>query len=389
MQRKLLDVLSYHQSMPEIPIEATSARYSVLVDRGLLSDLAKRIRAKTKHISAVFLVTSPEIDALWGAAVRDSFRVSAVPVHTLHVPAGEQHKRLGTLERLGEQMAQLGADRDALLLAVGGGVIGDITGFLAAVYMRGIRYVQVPTTLLAQVDSSVGGKTGVNLAAGKNLVGSFHHPVAVFADVDTLATLPERELRAGLQESVKAAILRDPELFAFMESHVPALLAGDPEALLHVVERSVQIKADVVAEDEYEAGVRMILNLGHTVGHAIEAATNYTTLLHGEAIGWGMVAALRLAEARHAIAVEDARRIEALIHRCTNLPLFEASAADLVSMTAADKKNRSGTRSFILPTGIGTVEIVRDVSDSELLSATKAMLDEMHQTTTARRGTRA
>ena len=368
--------------MRQILITTPSASYPVVIGRGLLPLLGQSTaEAVAGPLSRVFVVTSPEIDALWGASVRDSLSAAGTTVATLHVAAGEQHKRLITVEHLCQQLAELHADRDSLLLALGGGILGDVTGFVAAIYMRGIRYVGVPTTLLAQVDSSVGGKTGVNLVAGKNLIGSFHHPAAVFADIDTLRTLPPRELRAGLQESVKAAILRDPELFAFLEANCGKLIDGDADALQHVVERSVQIKADVVTADEREGGLRMILNLGHTIGHAIEAATRYKVLLHGEAVGWGMIAALRLAEARQAIDPTAAARIARLIHRATELPGFDAAADDLIALAATDKKNRSGTRSFILPTGIGSVEIVRDVTEDELRDATAAMLQEMRTMT--------
>ncbi len=364
--------------MSKIRVQTGSATYSVHIGRGLLASLAGISVQLAGKASRVFVVTSPEIDRLWSAPIREGFAALGIPVVTLLVPPGEQHKRLLTLERLCEELAAHGADRDSLLIALGGGVIGDLCGFLAAVYMRGIHFVQVPTTLLAQVDSSVGGKTGVNLAAGKNLVGSFNHPLAVFADIDTLATLPARELRAGLQESVKAGVIRDPALFDYMEQHVDSILHGDAEALQHVVESSVRMKAEVVGIDERENGLRMILNFGHTVGHAIEAATNYKALLHGEAIGWGMVAAVRLAQLRGVLGSADAGRIVTLVHRYSDLPPFEASMQQLVALTGSDKKKRSGTLSFVLPVAIGRVEIVRDVTDAELGEAVDAMLNEMH-----------
>ncbi len=361
--------------VPVLDVHTATATYPVHIGPGVLRHLPAVISALPGAVSKAVMITSPAIDQLWGDATR-----AVVPhrTHTLHMLAGEQHKRLSTLETLCEQLAELGADRDTLLIALGGGVVGDITGFLAAVYMRGLRFLQIPTTLLAQVDSSVGGKAGVNLAAGKNLVGSFHQPVAVLADTDTLATLPERELRAGLQESVKSAILGDADLFDYMEQHIAAILAGDPEKLAHVVEASIRVKARIVAEDEFETGVRATLNLGHTLGHAIEAATHYTELLHGEAIGWGTLAAVHLAQNRNAIATQDAARIAKLIRRTTELPAFHSTADQLVALTARDKKNRSGVLKFILPTGIGTVDIVRDVTSAELHAAAEAMLAEVH-----------
>jgi 3-dehydroquinate synthase len=316
-------------------------------------------------------VTSPEIWRLWGETLAAGFPSE---LKILSVPAGEEQKRLSTMERLLEELAASGADRDSVLIAFGGGVLGDMTGFLAATYMRGIRYVQVPTTLLAQVDSSVGGKTGVNLAAGKNLVGAFYHPLAVYADIDTLATLPASELRAGLQESVKAGIIRDRALFNFMDEHCAEVLAGDQAALLRVVADSVQMKADVVHADEREGGLRMILNLGHTLGHAIEAATGYKTLLHGEAVAWGMLAAIGIAEGRGLVTVDETVRMERVIRAYGPMHPFEADAEELVALTAKDKKNRSGARSFVLPKGIGNAVVVKDVSEAELLEAARKMM---------------
>ena len=320
-----------------------------------------------------FVVSSPEILKPWGDELFGGF---ATPLATLTVPSGESHKRMETVERLLEQLAEGGADRDSVLIAFGGGVLGDMTGFLAATYMRGIRYVQVPTTLLAQVDSSIGGKTGVNLAAGKNLAGAFHHPLAVYADVSALSTLPADELHAGLQESVKAGIIRDAELFALLERERERVLAGDEEILADVVTASVQVKADVVNADERESGLRMILNLGHTLGHAIEAATEYKQLLHGEAVAWGMIAAVRIAATRGLITAMDSDRMQSLIRAYGPMKPFRAEAEHLVALTAKDKKNRSGARSFVLPTGIGSVTIVRDVSEGELLEAAGGIVSE-------------
>ncbi len=362
-----------------IPVSTPSATYDIVVGESLLGDLDARLGTLiTGRSFRPFVVTSPKIWKLWSGAILASFPHDAQPA-VLMQPAGEQHKRLASVESLAEQMAQAGADRDALLIAFGGGVIGDMTGFLAAIYMRGIPYVQIPTTLLAQVDSSVGGKTGVNLAAGKNLIGSFHHPLAAFADVSLLSTLPAVELRAGLQESIKAGIIRDAKLFRYIEQNTPLICSGDRAALARVITASIRVKADVVHEDEREGGVRMILNFGHTLGHAIEAATGYRRLLHGEAVGWGSIAALHLGLARGTITPKQFDRMAALIHACGPLPKFRASAAQLVALSASDKKRRSGRRAFVLPTGIGSVEIVYDVTDAELQSAAEAMLAEMKQ----------
>jgi 3-dehydroquinate synthase len=363
--------------VPSIQLKTPSANYEIVIASGLIKTLPARLKKlKAGKPFRTFLVTSPEIWGLWGKQVIAAFGKQEQPT-VLFLPAGEKHKRLRTLESLLEQLAAAGADRDALLVAFGGGVVGDVTGFLAAIYMRGVPYVQFPTTLLAQVDSSIGGKTGVNLEAGKNLVGSFHHPLAVLADTDLLKTLPAAELRAGLQESIKAGVIRDAKLFRYLEANADTVLSGDPKALTHVVAASVRVKADVVANDERESGLRMILNYGHTLGHAIEAATGYKQLLHGEAVGWGSIAATRLGLIRGLIDSTEAERITRLILRYGPLRRFKANAEKLVDLTSNDKKNRSGTLSFVLPQTIGTVSIVRDVTRAEMLEAAEWMLELM------------
>jgi 3-dehydroquinate synthase len=366
--------------VPVIPVNTPSANYDVTIASGLLRTLYPRLRKLNPNLSKdkpfrPFIITSPDIWALWSKPFLTSFKESPT---VLFLESGESHKRLASVEALAQQLATAGADRDSLLLAFGGGVLGDITGFLAAIYMRGIRYVQIPTTFLAQVDSSIGGKTGVNLQAGKNLIGSFHHPQAVFADTDLLGTLPPAQLRAGLQESIKAGIIYDAKLFRYMEQNADAILtpkkSPDPAVLTRIVAASVRVKADVVSQDEKESGLRMILNFGHTIGHAIEAATNYKQLLHGEAVAWGSIAALNVATARKTITQKDADRITQLILHYGPLPPFKATAEKLVALTARDKKNRSGIRSFVLPTAIGKTEIVRDVTEQELLAAAESML---------------
>ena len=381
--------ISNRSNVPLIRLSTPLATYPILIGTGLVDELSSRLRQiRSGRNPRIFVVTSPEIWTLWSDRFLASFPTETLPT-VLHVPSGERHKRLRTVEVLAEQMALAGADRDSLLLAFGGGVVGDVTGFLAAVYMRGIPFVQIPTTLLAQVDSSIGGKTGVNLRSGKNLIGSFHHPLAVLTDVDLLATLPARELRSGLQESVKAGVIADPRLFADLERHLDKITAPeslDREVLTRIVAASVHVKADVVAADEREAGLRMTLNFGHTLGHAIEAATGYKHLLHGEAVGWGMIAAVQLALARGSLRRADAARIEQIIFRLGPLPRFRASAEQLVALTGRDKKKRSGSLAFVLPKKIGEVEIVRDVSQAELMEAAHSMLALMRQQTVGQVG---
>jgi len=308
---------------------------------------------------------------LWGETIQASF---AEPPVALFLAPGEEHKTLKSVERLLRQMAAAGGDRGSLLIAFGGGIVGDVGGFLAAIYMRGIPYVQVPTTFLAQVDSSVGGKTGVNLPEGKNLVGSFHHPLVVFADIGVLGTLPDRELRAGLMESVKAGIIRDRTLVRFMEEHAHDILAREPKALERVIAASIRMKAGVVNKDERENGLRMILNFGHTIGHALEQATAYKTLLHGEAIGWGMIGALHLARKRGTISGPQFERLERLVHLYGPLPPLKLRAAKVIAATGSDKKNVGGVRRFVLPLGIGDAGVVEDVTAAELEAAVGYML---------------
>lgn len=343
-----------------------------MVGSGLLAKLAPRIeRAIGRLPRRVFVLTSPEIWALWGDAFSASF---PEPPIVLFLAPGEKHKTLASVEKLLREMIRGGGDRGSLVIAFGGGIVGDVGGFVAAVFMRGIAYVQVPTTFLAQVDSSIGGKTGVNLPEGKNMVGSFHHPRAVFADVDLLGTLSDRELRAGLMESVKAGIIRDRTLVRFMEEHVNEILRREPSALEKVIAASVRMKADVVNRDEREGGLRMILNLGHTLGHAIEQVTRYKALLHGEAVGWGMIAALYLARQRGTISSRQMERLESLIHLYGPLPALKLRANKLVLASGADKKNVGGVRRFVLPIGIGDAGVVEDVTAEELEAAAKYML---------------
>jgi 3-dehydroquinate synthase len=355
-----------------IRVETPTAKYEVVAGSGLVETLAPRIERVIGRLPRrVFVLTSPSIWALWNESFCASFREQPV---ALFLPPGEKYKTMASVERLTREMMRAGADRGSLLIAFGGGIVGDVGGFLAAVFMRGIPYMQVPTTFLSQVDSSVGGKTGVNLPEGKNMVGCFHQPRAVFADIGVLGTLPERELKAGLMESVKAGIIRDRSLVRFMEENVGAIVGRDAKALEKVIAASIRMKAGVVTQDERDTGLRMILNLGHTVGHAIEQATAYKVLLHGEAVGWGMVAALYLARQRGTISSAQFDRLEKLIFLYGPLPALKLRPAKVVAATGADKKNVGGVRRFVLPLGIGDAGVVEDVTPAELEAAVKYML---------------
>ncbi|HEX8801419.1 MAG TPA: 3-dehydroquinate synthase, partial [Terriglobales bacterium] len=241
--------------------------------------------------SKVFLLSSPPILELWGDALAESLRRAGRVVEIVEMPDGENAKKFASVEKLTTKMTKLGGDRRSVVLALGGGVVGDVGGFAASVFMRGIPVVQAPTTLVAQVDSALGGKTGVNLASGKNLIGTFHQPLAVLVDPDVLTTLPQRDYRSGLFEAMKYGVIRNPGIFELMESQREALVRRDGDVLERLIIECVTVKADVVSADERESGERRILNFGHTTGHALESATGYKHFLHGEAVAWGMVAA--------------------------------------------------------------------------------------------------
>lgn len=360
--------------MQIIRVHTPSANYPIFTGTGLLDSLQARmlrVLGSKKLPRRVFVLTSPEIWALWSRRFLASFAEEPV---VLFLPAGERHKNLRSVEKLLRQMADSGGDRSSIMIAFGGGIVGDLGGFLAAIYMRGIEYFQVPTTLLSQVDSSVGGKVGVNLPEGKNLVGNFHHPLAVFADMELLSTLSDRELRAGLFESAKAGMIRDRTLFRYMEEHSDQILGRDAKALEKVISASIRMKAEVVGIDERENGLRMILNLGHTLGHAIESVTHYRKLLHGEAVGWGLVAALYLGKRRGTISEMHFDRMMHLVYLYGPLPALKLNAQKLVEATAKDKKHLGHVRRFVLPVGIGDACVVEDVTGDELLEAARYML---------------
>jgi 3-dehydroquinate synthase len=365
--------------MQIVKVHTPSAQYQVYAGTGLIDSLEPRmIRVLAEHAGRgaklpkrVFVLTSPEIWAHWSKRFLSSFSVEPV---VLLLPPGEKHKNLRSVEKLLREMAKAGGDRSSLLIAFGGGIVGDVGGFLAATYMRGIPYFQMPSTFLSQVDSSVGGKVGVNLPEGKNLVGNFHHPLAVFADMELLETLPDRELRAGLFESVKAGIIRDRALVRFMEESSARILGRDAAALEKVIAASIRMKAEVVGKDERESGLRMILNLGHTLGHAIESVTRYKQLLHGEAVGWGLIASLYLGRRRGTISVKEFDRLMRLIYLYGPLPALKLNVQKLVDATAKDKKHLGNVRRFVLPVGVGDACVVEDVARDELVEAANYML---------------
>ncbi len=346
--------------MRRVLIRVKPRAYPVLIEPGLLQRVGPEVR-KIAAERRCFVVTVPPVLRLWGRKLARSLTRAKVRHVFVAMPDGEESKHLTTVEGLARLLARQGADRDSVVVALGGGVAGDVAGFLASVYMRGVDFVQVPTTLLAQVDAAIGGKTGVNLAAGKNLVGTFHQPQAVFVDPAVLRTLPKRELRAGLYEALKCGVIRNPKIFAFLETHRRRVLRRDSKALAWLITECVCVKAAVVAADERERGLRRILNFGHTVGHALEAETGYRHFLHGEAVAWGMIAATLMAERLGKIRSADAQRITSGVLALGPLPAIEPGAAALQRRIATDKKTRDGATHFVLPRGIGKGEIVRNV----------------------------
>lgn len=285
------------------------------------------------------------------------------------MPDGESAKTLSQLEQLGLKLMSHGADRGSVLLALGGGVVGDVGGFLASVFMRGIPVVQIPTTLVAQVDSAIGGKTGVNLQSGKNLLGTFHQPLAVLADPDVLSTLPEREYRSGLFEAMKYGVIRNPAIFELMEAKRDALLRRDSAFLEILITECIRVKADVVSADERESGERRILNFGHTIGHALEAETDYAGFLHGEAVGWGMIAATVIGTGMRLTDPVTAKRIIALVMAYGPLPTVDVNSRGIAQRLLYDKKTIGGVPHFILPTDLGKVEVVNTVPERAVIEA--------------------
>lgn len=357
--------------MIRIGIKVKPRAYDAVIQHGLLGaagELIASVLPPAKH-SRVFVITVARVRRRWGANLAKSLTAAGFRPSLIEMPDGEKYKRLATVEVLAEKLIAAGADRDSALCAFGGGVVGDVTGMLASVFMRGIEFVQIPTTLLAQVDAAIGGKTGVNLSGGKNLLGTFQQPRIVLIDPAVLATLPEREFRAGLYESLKAGVIGRPKLFQTFEKLSVKDLRRDPGNLDWIIAESVRFKADVVARDEREDGLRRVLNFGHTIGHALEADTNYRRYLHGEAVAWGMVAASKIAAAVGCIDQRNAERIEAGVLRMGPLPAVKSKGPDLLKLMQADKKNRNGAIHFILPREIGQVEIVNNVPAKVVLQA--------------------
>jgi 3-dehydroquinate synthase len=336
-----------HPHLQQVRVHTPSHPYQILIGAGLLHDAA--LWHGLPRAQQAVVVTNPVVRPLHGAALEHTLRALYASVSVVELPDGEAHKDWASLNRIFDHLLAHGCDRQTVLFALGGGVVGDITGFAAATYMRGVPFVQVPTTLLAQVDSSVGGKTAINHPRGKNMVGAFYQPQRVLCDLATLDTLPQRELVAGLAEVIKYGPIADADFLAWLEANLSALLARDRAALAHAVKRSCEIKAEVVAGDERESGRRAILNFGHTFGHAIETGMGYGAWLHGEAVGCGMVLAAELSAELGLIEAPFAKRVQHLIERA-GLPVQAPPMAPQrwFDLMRVDKKAAEGQIRFVL-----------------------------------------
>ena len=351
--------------MQTLRVELGERAYPIHIGEGLLSDAG--LLAPHLEQPRVAVVTNTTVAPLYLQQLSTALRAQGVAVISIVLEDGERYKDWATLNRIYDALLEQRCDRKTTLIALGGGVIGDLAGFAAATYMRGIPFIQVPTTLLAQVDSSIGGKTGINHRLGKNMIGAFYQPRVVLADTAVLKTLPPRELSAGLAEVIKHGLIRDEAVVAWLEQNVDSLLACDAQALAHAVRRCCEIKAAVVAEDERETGVRALLNFGHTFGHAIESGLGYGNWLHGEAVAAGMAMAGDLSRRMGLIAQSDAQRIVALLERA-GLPVAQPGIAParLLELMAVDKKTEGGRLRFILLDRIGAASL-RDQVPAELL----------------------
>ena len=361
--------MTMHKDHTTVQVGLGERSYPIRIEKGLLDRVGQDLRQK--EIAKRFAVVSDDhVAGLYGERLMKTLAAADLSAELLTFPRGEESKNLRTLAALASELARRGFDRKDGLIALGGGVTGDLTGFLASVYMRGIPFVQVPTTLLAQVDSSVGGKTGVDIPEGKNLVGTFYQPRAVYIDTGVLGTLPEQELLGGLAEVIKYGVIADTDFFRFLEQHRQRILALDEEIISRMIARCCEIKASVVAQDEREGDLRRILNFGHTIGHAIEAASDYT-LIHGLAVAMGMAAIADLAVRTGHLPAADAERLKELL-RAFAMPDTIPAHLDrqrIKGYLRTDKKTVGGRVFFVLPTKIGKAVITDQVAEEEIDAA--------------------
>ena len=355
--------------MIRVPVNTPSHRYEAIVEHGALSRVGTILKELFGATPPLFIVTTSPVRQRWGKGLSRSLDAVGFSARVIEMPDGERFKRLSTVESLAEDLLRAGADRRAFVIAFGGGVVGDVAGMLASVYMRGIKLVQIPTTVQAQLDAAIGGKTGVNLRSGKNLIGTFYQPELVLIDPAILATLPEREFRAGMYEALKCGVIGNEELFAKLERTSIKELRKDSDFLAWTIAESVRLKAQVVSADEREGDLRRVLNFGHTIGHALEAATAYRRFLHGEAVAWGMIAAARIARELGCCPADVQERIREAVLRWGSLPAVTVQTAKAIKLIGSDKKTEAGVLHFVLPTRIGHVEVVKNVPESSVAAS--------------------
>ena len=353
--------------MQRLNIDLGERSYDILLGSGLLDRMGELL-SQVLQPSRIILVTHPSLFRLYGDKVLAGLKKQGWATDIIEVPEGETSKSLQQADIIYDRLLDFNCDRKSVLIALGGGVIGDLTGFVAATYQRGIPFVQVPTTLLSQVDSSVGGKTAVNHPKGKNMIGAFYQPRMVIADLDTLQTLPQNEFRAGLAEVIKYGVISDASLFDYLENNADKILQLDHECLAHIIKTSCSIKAEVVEKDERESHYRMILNFGHTLGHTIEALTGYSQFIHGEAVAIGMVQAAKLSQQLEKCQDEVPKRLRKLIKKCglpSQWPDLDSQA--VIECLYHDKKTMNHKIKFILVKELGSVEIVEDMPEADIL----------------------
>ena len=354
-------------------IDLGERSYEIKIGAGILANLGTYMQ-ELEIGSKVLIITNPLVDSLYGEKVETAIAEAGFEVNKAVIPDGEQYKSLPTAKDLYDHAVRANLDRTSSIVALGGGVVGDIAGFIAASFMRGINFIQVPTTILAQVDSSVGGKVAVNHPHGKNLIGDFYQPKLVVADPEVLTTLEERELKAGLAEVIKHGLIRDREFFNFLAEYNQEILALEPEPVIKAIKRSCEIKADVVNEDEYEEGIRAILNYGHTIGHALEAVTEYQYYRHGEAVAVGMVAAAKLAHKLGYLSSQEVTKHQKVL-ASFGLPTAYSGLdiEEIISKLKQDKKVQDGVVRFILLEAIGEVFITSEVPEEIVREVLKEM----------------
>jgi 3-dehydroquinate synthase len=356
-------------AMLRIPVSTASRNYEAVIEPGLLSRAGEIVQEAAGGNPSAFVITVPPVRRRWGKVLLKSLAGAGFTAKFVDMHDGERFKRLATVEKLADDLVRLGADRKSVVIAFGGGVVGDVAGMLASIYMRGVQFVQIPTTVQAQLDAAIGGKTGVNLKSGKNLLGTFYQPAVVLIDPATLSTLPEREFRAGMYEAVKCGVIGNPELFARLEQSSIKALRKDRELLTWAIAESVKLKAQVVSADEKEGGLRRVLNFGHTLGHALETATSYRQFLHGEAVAWGMIAAAKIADEMRFSNNGTFDRLRDASLAWGSLPKINLTSSKAMSLIRSDKKTESGVVNFVLPKEIGKVEVVSHVPETAVASA--------------------